>query len=185
MTLLERMKQVRNDWNKNQNNINHIKALVLKSVGDFVMSNRLGAFFIEKEFITDYSVAVKNPNNPDDEFEVVNVRNFKVALSDLQSNLFSGEVVEDYLEVSFLVRGRGFISVEAPGFKPFDFDSCAKFVGTSYSDLQLIDYLGNPKRNFTALDIEKAILVDAFKDAQDLDDLAMITGAVISKENMQ
>ncbi len=185
MTLLERMKQVRNDWNKSQQHINNIKQITMTKVGDFIMTNRLGVFCVEKEFITEYSILVKAKNDNENDFEVVNVRNFKVGLSEIQSEFFDCDIDESHSEVSFLVRGRGFVSPEYPGFKGFEFDSCAKFVGTSYSDLKLIDYRGNLIKNFTALDIEKAILVEAFPDAQALDDLAQITGAVIPKENMQ
>jgi hypothetical protein len=185
MTLLERMKQVRNDWNKSKNNINHIANIVTQNVGDFLLSNNLGAFILEKEFVTEYSILVKSRACDDSAFEVVTVRDFKVALSDVQSEYFECDIVETHKEVTFLVRGRGFVSAEFHGVKGFEFDSYAKFVGTSYSDLQLVDYKGNLLRNFTALDIEKAILVEAFPDAQSLDDLAQITGAVIPKENMQ
>lgn len=182
MTLLEKMKAVRQNYKNNTAHITAIRELVNSRVGEFLWLNRLGYFYERKEITAEYNVFLESSKPDDPGFTVLTVKDFKVSLSDLEAHLFSSRVSEVHDEVCLFIHGQG--KVSSIKFE-FEFDSRAKLVGKSYSDLHLIDYKGNLKKGFTAFDIEKAILVDAFIDPQDLDDFIMINQASISKENMQ
>ncbi len=184
MTLLEKMKQIRLNYLQNQSQIDAIKAIASAGVGEFLLSNGLGYFSIDHDYGTEYTIVLQNQEQ-DDESNIyaLVIRDFKVSLTDLQSELFKARTADGAdTDVAFLVRCYGRVkSIN----ESFEFDTWVRFEGRDFSNLRLIDYQGIPKNSFTAFDIEKAALVKAFFGPNDLDDFILINQASLSKDNMQ
>ena len=181
MSVYSKMKSIRQDYERNKECIERIKLLVESQTGDFLYKNRLGFFDSRKEFHMEYSLEIKQPQDMPN--KVFKIKDLKISLAEIDSDVFDCDVASNDIDVYFVVRAHG--KVSCMQFSDFFFDSKATFVGKSYGDLHLIDYRGNLKKDFTAFDIEKAILVDNFIDAQELDDFIMMNKVCDVKEVMQ